>query len=414
MTSTAEVAAFAADVSYDGLPETTCEAAKRRVLDAVGVALGSRDDERTAPVRRAVPRVTTDGCRLWGTTDASTASDAANHNATATAVGPGGVYLSPTLSAAYGPLAAVLAVAESRGVTGEETLAALAATQEIHGELALNAPLDEFHPASHGAIAGAAGVGRVLGLDAERIERAVGLAAGQALLAVGDDEYAALAVGASAATAAEAGLLAEAGAKSPDTLAGPGGWHDLVGPFDLDFDPGCERVRDAAVLPYDVHPYAQTAIAAAVDLASDAALDPADVDTVTVETFADAVPVVEPEAIAAALVDRELYRQPTARADLGPVAEAVETAADDGLTDRAAHGELPARVTVKLRDGAVHEVEHGRFDGHPAQPAPWGTVEEKFHALAGDRYDADRRADIVDTVRSLEAESATELALLLD
>ena len=69
------------------------------------------------------------------------------------------------------------------------------------------------------------------------------------------------------------------------------------------------------------------------------------------------------------------------------------------LTERAERGEVPARVVVKTRDGAVHEAELARSIGHPARPAARGAVEEKFHALAGDRYGTERWTEMLDTVR---------------
>ena len=69
------------------------------------------------------------------------------------------------------------------------------------------------------------------------------------------------------------------------------------------------------------------------------------------------------------------------------------------LTGRTERGEAPARVVVETRDGAVHEAELARSIGHPARPAARGAVEEKLHALAGDRYGAERRTEMLDTVR---------------
>ena len=71
-------------------------------------------------------------------------------------------------------------------------------------------------------------------------------------------------------------------------------------------------------------------------------------------------------------------------------------------------------MVVETRDGAVHEAELARSIGHPARPAARGIVEEKFHALADDRYGAERRTEMLDTVRWLEAETVAELPRLLD
>lgn len=414
MTSTEELAAFATEVSYDDLPGAVREGVKRRVLDAVGVGLAAAGDPLTDAVRRAVSVQNATGrSRLWGSELSASPSDAAMYDAALVASGNGAVFLAPTLATAGDGVAAVLAAGEARSANGEDVLAGLAVAHEVRGELAWNVPVDGFHPASHGAVAAAAGVGRTMDLASDALANAVGLAATQATLSVGDATDP-LAAGTAAQTAVYACLLADGGVEGPDPLGDPDGWAAHVGSFDLDLDPGCERVEDAALLPYAVHPYAQTTVEAAVDLAEDAALDPADVESVQVETFADAVPEVDPRAVAAAIVDRDLPARPGDRADLRPVAEAVAVDATDGLTARTADGEVPARVVVECRDGAVHEADRQWFTGHPAEPASWGAVEEKFHAVVGDRYGIDRRTEIVDTVRGLEAESAAELSRLLD
>ncbi|MCY4731852.1 MmgE/PrpD family protein [Natronomonas gomsonensis] len=414
MTSTGALAEFAVGVSYDGLPEEVREAAKRRVLDAVAVAIDSVGTSPTDGIRRTVATQNATGrCRLWGSELSAAASDAAMYNGALACAGNGTVFLAPALGSASIPVAAVLTAAEARSATGEELLAGVAAAHEIHGELAWHAPLDGFHPATHGAIAAAAGVGRALGFGTGRLESAIGIAAGRGTLAV-DDEFDPVVGGNATHGAVSACLLAESGVVGPDAIAGPGGWHDLVGPFDLDLDPGCERVRDAAIRPYDAHPHAQSTLEAAMDLASDVTLDPADIDSVTVETYPEAVEALDPVTLAAALVDRDATKRPAAREDLRPVASTVEARIDDELRERAERGELPARVTVDCHDGATHEAEEKWFTGHPARAASWGVVEEKFHALAGDRYDVERRSDIVETVRGLEAETAAELTRLLD
>ncbi|MEF8778829.1 MAG: MmgE/PrpD family protein, partial [Natronomonas sp.] len=285
---------------------------------------------------------------------------------------------------------------------------------ELHGELAWHAPVDRLNPATHTAVAGAAGTGRVGGLDRTELENALGIAASRITLGIGDGTFGPIATGNAAAQGVYAYLLADGGVSGPDGLAAPNGWHDLVGPFDIDLDPGCERVLDAGVLPYDSHLYGQPTIEAAIDLATEVALDPADIESVTVETVEKAVGEIDSERVAAALVDRALSIHQGNRADLQPIADATTVSAIEGTREHSDIESLPTRVVVETYDGDVYEEMTEGFEGHPATPASWGTVEEKFHALAGDTYDRDRREEIVETVRGFEAESPTELARLLD
>lgn len=415
MTSTDEIAGFAAAVEYDRLPDDIREAAKRRLLDVVGVALRNHDRRRVAAVRKGLlPAGPPDanGCRLWGTADVARPPRAAMGNAVAVAAGNGPTFLAPTLAPVGGSIAAVVAAAEAAGATGEATLAGITAALEVHGECAWNAPLDGLHPATYTAVAAAAGAGRAMDLDAPTIADAVGIAAGRVALAVGDPDDP-LPTGNAARSALYACLLADSGVSAPDSIAAPNGWHDRVGPFELDFDPGCERVRDAAVLPYDAHPYGQSAIEAAIELTTEEPIDPADISSVTVETFDAAGLEIDPERIAAALVDRELAAHHGTRTDLEPVVESVTVATDGTLTDRHDQGAIPARVTVEFRDGSVAETDRDGFEGHPSTPETWGTVEEKFHAIVEGIYDRDEREATVETVRSFEADGAAELDRLL-
>jgi len=416
MTSTDEIADFAADVEYGQLPEGVREAAKRRLLDTVGVGLRTREDRTVDAARRGLASdgpPDAGGCRLWGTSERAPAPRAAMVNGIAAASGNGPTFLSPTPAPVGGSIGAAVAAADATGSTGETAIAAIAAALEVHGECAWNAPLDGFHPATHTAVAAAAGAGRAMGLDTATMADAVGIAAARLALDVGDRADP-VPTGSAAAAAIQACHLADGGVPGAATFSAPNGWHERLGAFDLDFDPGCERVRDAAVLPYDGHPYEQPAIEAAIGLASGTPIDPADIDAITVETFETAVPAVDPERVAAALVDRELAVHRGGRTDIEPIAESVTVTADEELTARRERGLVPARLTVESRDGATSETAVEGFEGHPATPASWGTVEEKFHAAVEGAYGRERRDAIIGTVRSFEAESAAELARLLN
>ncbi len=415
MTSTAELAGSVSDLTYDRLPDDVREATKRRLLDALAVGLRNRESEPAAAVRRGMEdgTETNSGSRLWGSVTAPP-ERVALCNTVAVTVGNGPTFLSPTPAPAGGSIATVLAVAEAEGTTGEETITGLAAALELHGELAWHAPLDELHPATHTAVAAAAGAGRVRGLDGHELEDALGHAASRVTLGLDAEGFDPIATGNAAVSAVYASALAAGGVGAPDGIAASGGWHDLVGPFDLDFDPGCERVLDAAVLPYDGHPYEQTTIEAAIDLAEEVALDPADIADVAVEAVARAVPEIDTERIAAALVDRALVSHRDDRVNVRPIAEATTVSVADGAFEDADVGSAPARVAVETHDGDVHERTVRRFEGHPASGASWGLLEEKFHALAEGTYDRERREEIVRTVKRFEAESPAELTRLLN
>ena len=416
MTSTEAIADFVAEVSYDRLPENVREGAKRKLLDAIAVGLGSHDATPVAAIREGLQLdgPSRNDSRVWGMSSTGAAPRAAMSNAASVAAGHGPIFPSPTPTPVGGSIATVVAAAEAYGATGETTLAGLAVAFELHGELAWHAPLDERHPATHTAVAGAAGAGRVAGLDETELTNALGIASSRVTVGPCEEEIEPIMTGHGALGALYACILADGGVSIPDPPTASGGWHDLVGAFDLDFDPGCERVLDAAVLPYDSHLYGQPAIEAAIELASENALDPADVESISVETTKKAVPEIDPDRIAAAVVDRALSTHRGDRADLRPIADVTSVTVADDASGSVDAESIPARVTVETYGGDVYVATHERFDGHPAAPASWGVIEEKFHALTGERYEDSRRKEILKTVRGFEAESPTELARLLD
>lgn len=409
MVSTAELAAFTTDVDHDRLPEVVRTALKKRVLDAVGIAVDASDRPPVDTVRRSIAAQNVAGrSRLWATELSASPPDAALYNATLLGAGNGAVFLSPTLGTPSDSIAAVFAAGEAYNANGEDILAGLAAAFEIHGELSWTAPLDGVDPSTHSALAATAGVGRTLGFESDRLETALDIVAFRPARPISrDDGFEAVAGGVAAREAIYACVLADNGLSAPEVTDD----HPLDR-GDLDLDPGCERVLDAAVLPYDTHPYAQSAIEAAIDLAEGATLDPADVESVRIVTAREATEHVDEIAVAAALVDRELSRLPSGRVDLEPIAESVSVEVDDDA--RVGRGETPTKLSVDCRGGAGYEREKRWFTGHPASPVSWGVVEDKFTALASDRYDGERRREILDTVEGLEAETAVELCRLLD
>ncbi len=422
MASVGRLAAFANDVSYQQLPDQVRAALKRRVLDAVGGGIGHLGTGSTPAIRRTVALQNAAGrSRLWGTTSGASPSDAAFYNAAVIATGNGPQFLTTPPVGTHTVYAAVLAAAEARSITGESLLTGLAVAHELHGELAWRVPTDGVHHTTHASTAATAGVARAVGLSTPTIESAISLATRHATLGSTVDALTPIAAGTHAHTAVNACFLAENGVdvSAPSDITRQlrrRTAHDAPPDqaTELDLDPGCERVQDAAILPYDVHAAAQSAIAATIDVATETAIDPAEVASVQIETFADAVSVIDPSSIAAAFTDRTLSVHPGERAELQPLADGVDITAVPAYTAQRDDGDMPARVTVETRDGSSHAGERQRFPGHPGHPAGWGVVEEKFMALAADRYDSDRRSAITEVVRSLEAETATELARLLD
>jgi 2-methylcitrate dehydratase len=74
---------------------------------------------------------------------------------------------------------------------------------------------------------------------------------------------------------------------------------------------------------------------------------------------------------------------------------------------------MPAKITVRLKDGTTLEHEVQDYPGMPSRPFTWDDVVEKFDQLTADRIDNDLAKDIKDAVDSLEHIEVRDLMALL-
>jgi aconitate decarboxylase len=185
---TRQIARFAADLTYDKIPPAVIERIKLCILDSFGCGLfGS-----TLPWSQIVADFVRDlGGRdestVWGRNFKVPAADASLANGTAvhsfelddlhktSIVHPGSVVLAPAL-----------AVAESiAGCDGEEFLTASVVGYEVAIRVGMSVGTSHlqrgFHPTgTNGTFGAGAASGKILGLDADRMTHALGIAGTQA------------------------------------------------------------------------------------------------------------------------------------------------------------------------------------------------------------------------------------------
>jgi 2-methylcitrate dehydratase PrpD len=190
--ATADLAAFAANVTLEEVPEPARRLSRRHLLDTLGVMLagsttyGSRLTQELFAELGGAPQATLVGSGHRGTLlQAAYANGEAGHamdyDDTQLASQPGRVYgllMHPSVPI----LAAVLPIAESRRSIGADTLLAFMIGVEAActvAEALMPAHYEHgFHTTGTcGAVGAAAAAGRLVGLDTAGIERAVGLAA---------------------------------------------------------------------------------------------------------------------------------------------------------------------------------------------------------------------------------------------
>lgn len=185
---TRALGAFASGLRFDQLPAAVVHEARRGVLDWIGCALAASRhptirillDTFDATGSPAIATVLGQGGRRLGLLDAPVANGQMGHLLDFDDTHMGGVVLHTSSPL----LAALLALAEHRPVSGRELIAAYVAGFEAGVRAGQGAPAHHdggWHlTGTLGAIAAGAGSARLLGLDAQQVTHAIGIATTQA------------------------------------------------------------------------------------------------------------------------------------------------------------------------------------------------------------------------------------------
>src|SRR5919198_5587701 len=184
-TAAARLAAVWADLGWDSLPADVKDRTRELLLDLLGVALGGSPPPSSPPAAEVARRLGGDGgqASVVGAGFATTAVWAALANGTAAhAIELDDVTTESSLHPGVAVIPTAFAVAEERGLGPAAFLAAVVAGYE--GTMRVGNALNPasayargFHPTGVAGVFGAAtAAGRLLGLDAEALTRALGIA----------------------------------------------------------------------------------------------------------------------------------------------------------------------------------------------------------------------------------------------
>ncbi len=450
MTAAETLAGFCADLRWVDVPGEAVHAAKRHILDAVGVALAAADAGTGAPVVESV--------RAWaGAREASVighdfgapAPHAALANGTLVhALDFDDTHIESVVHPSAFVVPAALAVGEESGADGKTFLTACIAGYEVSTRIGAAAP-GRFHARGlHttglcGTFGSAAVAGVLWGLTPEQLAHALGIAGSQS-----SGLFAYLADGSEtkrfhAGWAAQGGILAadlaRRGFTGPVSIfEGPHGLFDafLAGeshdPARLVRGLGTEwETRRIAIKPYPACHFTH----AFMDAVAHSGVRAGDVEEITCAIAPPAAGIVAeprkerltpattyaaqfslPFAVASALVGGregfDLFGE-EARADrrVLALAERVHHVVDQTLPFPATYG---GRVTIVLRDGRVREIEELVNRGHPDRPLTDDQVFAKFVANARRRLDNGAVQKVADCVWKLDdVDSVEELASLV-
>jgi len=431
--------------------EPLADAVRRRagelLLDHLGVVLGGAGEESSVVVRRALASLGTHGdATVVGTRARMAPPHAALANgAAAHALEMDDTHLGGSIHLGASIFPAALAAAELRTelgpTSGETLLRAAVAGYEVAARLAM--ALDPaahyrrgFHPTGTcGAFGAATAAGVVLGLDADAITAALGVAGSQA---AGSMEFLAdgawtkrLHPGWAACAGLHAAALARAGFRAPASIVDGrfGFLHGYTdGRLDAALDGGGElELLRTGVKPHACCRYSQGPIDAVLALRARRAIEPSRVRRIEVGLVGAGFPIVceplaakrrprsvvdaqfsLPFAIAVALVRGSAWPDDFARTQyeddtIRRVMERVEPVRDPAL-DAAFPRTWPSWVRLVFDDGTTDEARVVHPLGDPEHfPGP-DLLQAKFARLAGRRLDAERLATVSALVTRIASE----------
>jgi 2-methylcitrate dehydratase PrpD len=425
---TRQLAEFCTSLTWPEIPADARERTKELVLDHVGVAIRGSSTGSAQAIRSYVARTSpAGGSSLLGVDARATAAWAALANGVAAhSIEMDDVTTESSLHPGVAVIPAALGIAEERGASTVTFLEAVTAGYEVTMRVGnalggANAYGRGFHPTGvAGAFGAAAAAARVLGLDAEGITRALGIAG---TMASGSLEY--LADGSwtkrlNAGWAAHAGLvaaeLASEGFTGPPSAID--GAHGALRSFTDDAHP--ERllaglgsplqVMLVSIKPYGCCRYNHGLIDAVLKLRREHGLTPDSVASMTLHVLSAGAPLVAdpierkrdprnvvdaqfsaPFAAAVALArgaaglrefDAATIADPTVRG----LMRRIDCVRDPEL-DAQYPKIWPAAVTARLRDGRTLQTRITHALGEPENPVPRAALIDRFVQLTADAWD---------------------------
>ena len=436
-----EMAAFALRTTFDDLPDAVVVEAKRRLIDAFGCAAGALGEPAPGIARRVASGVRAEpGAGLFGGGRSSADWAAFANGVHIRYLDCNDTYLSLEPAHPSDNWAAVMAIGEHVGASGQDWIAAATVAYEIQCRLCDAASIRArgWDHVTYGALSTALAAGKLLGLDHERMVHALGIAGTTAAaLRVTRAGELSMWKGCAFAHAARNGvfaaLLAREGMTGPAPLfegdmgffqqvSGPMALSQLGGPTAADWMLPRTSIK---FVPAEYH--SQSAIAAAFELRPKVG-DPARIRSIEIATFRVAVEIIgqDPEkwspktretadhslpyCTAVALVDGEVsaaqfHADRLADPSLLDLVRRTSVVEDPALTLGYPNG-IPNRVTVVLDDGTTFVSEVAFPPGHDKNPLSDDQLATKFHGLADPALGVERAEEIWHRLGHLEVDPA--------
>jgi 2-methylcitrate dehydratase PrpD len=432
---------WVSQIGFVDLPPDVVAATKLRVLDVIGLALAGSETAYGGSVRAAALAMSSSGpSRLLGSGETAAVGTAAFANAAwAQALEFDDTHNESIVHMSSPSVASVLALADTRRITGREAILAIAIGNEISCRIGVVAPGQfhrrGFHPTGLFAPFGVAyAAGRLLGLDGAAMARAAGIAgscaAGLLECWVDGTQSKFLHSGFAAQSGLGAALLAKAGVTGPATIL-EGRFGLFASHLPADLPKRFDRVtgslgdrwesRNASMKPYPaahvLHPYVD-AILRIREREGISSSDVVRIDCPVAEFNVSIVcePLSEKlaptsdsharislqytiaEALERGTLGRRAYRT-LEDATILDLARRVHYSVDPSFPPP---GRFKGEVTLTLRDGRVITETQEYNRGSAENPMTAGELRAKFDENAAGILSSEARAGVIEAVDRLE------------
>lgn len=449
MTHVEQIAAFVEQASFERLAAPVREQLKIRVLDSLGCAIGALSGGPPQSIREYVEELDRGGkCTLIGGVHVRPDSAAFYNSALVRYLDFNDSYLAKGETCHPSDnLSAILAAGEYAGASGRDLLTSLAVAYQVQCRLSDEAPVRArgFDHTVQGAYAASAGIGKILGLNAQQLANAIAISA-TALNALRVtrtgllSNWKGLAYPHMAADCLRNALLARHGVTGPlEVIEGEKGLIDAItGLFHIDWAAeSLDRVTHTVLKKYNAEIHSQTTIEAALALRAEHHIAAEDIEHVDVTVFDVAYNIIGggeegdkstvrtkeqadhslPYLVAVALLDGQVMPAQYAeerilRSDVQSLMVKVRVRESPEYSQRFPK-EMPTRVAIYMRDGRMIEREMRHWPGSLAQPMVWDAVCGKFERLTAPFTSQGQRGQIRDAVARLEDISVADLMAIL-
>lgn len=429
------IAAYASTLTYRDIPAATVDAAKDRLIDALGCAVAAHDCEaarigRSLAGRAARPEV---AGRILTSRDTAAADAAAFANTCMIR----NLDLNDIIQGGHPSdmIGGLLTLAPQAGVSGERLITAIVVAYEVFIHLLKGGLREKGWDQGFGiAVGTAAGLSNMLGLSREATQHAI------AITAVANTPMRAtrsgqLSMWKGAATAyavrnAVYGVqLAAAGMTGPEApFSGRHGLADnITGPLELDpFGTGPDDFHVHTVylkywpVAYNLSP----TIWAAIELRKQVAVEqlakievqtyafsvmesgsePGKWDPQTRETADHSIPYVLARTLVHGLIDEEAFA-PASYLDpaIRPLMNRIKVTVDDEIEKEVQQGTVHVRLRATDNSGKSYEVNIVNPVGHEKNPFTQAEVGSKFKLLCGPKLGKRRATKALGLWRNIEA-----------